>query len=104
MKFRSPLSKATGLGSAKHGFSHWWWQRVTAIALIPMGLWFVISVVSLAGGSYAEAYAWLSSPFNAAIVLLFAALTIKAFELTDHIPVASTGAMASRFISSASQR
>ena len=71
MKFRSPLSKATGLGSAKHGFSHWWWQRVTAIALIPMGLWFVISVLSLAGGTYADAYAWLSSPFNAGIVLLF---------------------------------
>ncbi|MFQ3243987.1 MAG: succinate dehydrogenase / fumarate reductase membrane anchor subunit [Arenicella sp.] len=71
MKFRSPLSQATGLGSAKHGFSHWWWQRVTAIALIPMGLWFVISVLSLAGGTHAQAEAWLSSPINATIVLLF---------------------------------
>ncbi len=71
MKYRSPLSKATGLGSAKHGFSHWWWQRVTAIALIPMGLWFVISILSLANGTHAQAQAWLSSPVNAAIVLLF---------------------------------
>ena len=71
MKFRSPLSKATGLGSAKHGFSHWWWQRVTAIALIPMGLWFVVSVLSLANGTHAEAQAWLSSPINATIMLLF---------------------------------
>ncbi len=71
MKFRSPLSQATGLGSAKHGFSHWWWQRVTAIALIPMGLWFVISVLGLAGGTHAQAQEWLSSPVNATIVLLF---------------------------------
>jgi len=71
MKFRSPLSKATGLGSAKHGFSHWWWQRVTAIALIPMGLWFVVSVLSLANGTHADAQAWLSSPINATIMLLF---------------------------------
>lgn len=71
MKFRSPLSQAMGLGSAKHGFSHWWWQRVTAIALIPMGLWFVISVLCLAGGTHAQAQQWLSSPINATIVLLF---------------------------------
>ena len=71
MKFRSPLSQAMGLGSAKHGFSHWWWQRVTAIALIPMGLWFVISVLCLAGGTHAQAHEWLSSPINATIVLLF---------------------------------
>lgn len=71
MKLRSPLSKAVGLGSAKHGFSHWWWQRVTAIALIPLTLWFVYSILCLAGGSYDTASAWLSSPINATIMLLF---------------------------------
>ena len=71
MSLRSPLSKAVGLGSAKHGFSHWWWQRVTAIALVPLSLWFVFSVLSLIGSTHADAAAWLSSPINATIMLLF---------------------------------
>lgn len=71
MSLRSPLSKAVGLGSAKHGFSHWWWQRVTAVALIPMTLWFVYSVLSLLGASYSEVAAWMSAPINATIMLLF---------------------------------
>lgn len=71
MSLRSPLSKAVGLGSAKHGFSHWWWQRVSAIALIPLSLWFVYYVVMLLGADYSTAQAWLSSPINATIMLLF---------------------------------
>ena len=71
MDLRSPLSKATGLGSAKHGFSHWWWQRVTAIALIPLTLWFVYSLLCLFGSDYQQASAWLASPLNATIMLLF---------------------------------
>lgn len=71
MSLRSPLSKAVGLGSAKHGFSHWWWQRVTAIALVPLTLWFVYSILSLVGGSYVAVVIWLSSPINASILLLF---------------------------------
>ena len=71
MSLRSPLSRATGLGSAKHGFSHWWWQRVTAIALIPLSLWFVFSLISLVGADYAGVVGWLSSPINASILLLF---------------------------------
>ncbi|MBX2849635.1 MAG: succinate dehydrogenase, hydrophobic membrane anchor protein [Acidiferrobacterales bacterium] len=71
MSLRSPLSKAVGLGSAKHGFSHWWWQRVTAIALIPLTLWFIYSVLSLVGATHAIASVWLGSPINATIMLLF---------------------------------
>lgn len=71
MSLRSPLSKAVGLGSAKHGFSHWWWQRVTAIALIPLSLWFVYGVLSLFGADYSTAQIWLSSPINATLMLLF---------------------------------
>ena len=72
---RSPLSQAVGLGSAKHGFSHWYWQRVTAIALVPLVIWFVISVLCLIGGGHggghSAAVSWLSSPFNATIMLIF---------------------------------
>ena len=71
MKFRSPLSKALGSGSAKHGFSHWWLQRISAIALIPLTIWFVFSVICLSSSGYYEAIEWLSSPFNATIMLLF---------------------------------
>ena len=71
MKFRSPLSKAIGSGSAKHGFSHWWLQRVSAVALIPLTIWFVFSMVCLSANGYNEAIAWLSSPINATIMLLF---------------------------------
>lgn len=71
MKYRSPLSKAIGSGSAKHGFSHWWLQRVSAIALIPLTLWFVYSMLCLSTSGYSEAFAWLSSPVNATIMLLF---------------------------------
>ncbi len=44
---RSKLGKARGLGSAKHGVMHWWMQRVTAIAIIPLGVWFMVSLVSV---------------------------------------------------------
>jgi succinate dehydrogenase / fumarate reductase membrane anchor subunit len=71
MSLRSPLSKAVGLGSAKHGFSHWWWQRVTAIALIPLCLWFFYSMVCLIHSDHAAAAGWLNSPVNASIMLLF---------------------------------
>lgn len=71
MSLRSPLSKAIGNGSAGHGFSHWWWQRLTAVALIPLTLWLVYSIVSLLGADYQEAAAWLSTPFNATLMLVF---------------------------------
>ena len=71
MSLRSPLSKALGLGSAKHGFAHWWRQRVTAIVLVPLVLWFVYNVICLIGRDYSDVAAWLASPFNASIMLLF---------------------------------
>jgi len=71
MSLRSPLSKALGSGSAGHGFSHWWWQRLSAVALIPLTLWLVYSIVCLVGADYETARAWLSAPFNATLMLVF---------------------------------
>lgn len=76
MSLRSPLSKAIGLGSAGHGFSHWWWQRVTAIALIPLSLWFVVNVIGLFGAPFAVVQAWLAQPLNATLMLLFVLTTL----------------------------
>ncbi len=70
MSLKSPLGQVRGLGSAKEGVHHWWLQRVTALALIPLGLWFVISVIFMAGASHDDMVAWISSPFSAAIALL----------------------------------
>jgi succinate dehydrogenase / fumarate reductase membrane anchor subunit len=74
MDLRTPLARVLGLGSAKQGSSHWWWQRMTAIALVPLGVWFVISVLMLAGSGHGRATLWLRSPFQAAPFMLFMAL------------------------------
>ncbi len=71
LNFRSKLSVARGLGSAKTGVSHWWFQRVTAVALIPLLLWFLSAVVSvmLSPNVFVVAH-WFSSPVNALLMVL----------------------------------
>lgn len=70
-KFRTPLSKVKGLGSAKEGTSHFWTQRLTALALIPLVLWLAFSVASLPDMEYLAMREWLSQPFNAITMILF---------------------------------
>lgn len=70
---RSPLSRARGLGSAKDGVHHFWVQRVSALALIPLTLWFVFSVAQLAGGDYYAVRHWVSAPSVAVVLVLFLA-------------------------------
>lgn len=72
MGLRSPLGRVLGLGSAKQGVDHWWWQRVTAIALIPTGLWFVYSLLTLLGADQATIVTWFGSPLHSAAFILFA--------------------------------
>ena len=73
---RTPIGRVRGLGSAKSGVHHWWMQRVTAIALVPLTLWFVASLISLAGAGYEETAAWLGSPL---VAVLMIALIIATF-------------------------
>ncbi len=68
---RNPLQRARGLGSAKDGVQHWWRQRVTAAALLVLGIWFVLLVLSLLHGGYAAAHAALAHPLNAALMIAF---------------------------------
>ena len=68
--FRSPLSRARGLGSAKEGVHHWWAQRLTAIALIPLVVWFAISLVMLSGAEYNVVRAWIGSPLVMVMLIL----------------------------------
>lgn len=72
---RSPLGRVRGLGSARSGTHHWWMQRVTSIALLPLTLWFVVSMISLAGASYLETLLWIASPVNAVLMLALIGLT-----------------------------
>jgi len=71
MSLRSPLGKVLGRGSAKQGVSHWWMQRVTSIALIPLTLWFAYQVVHLPTANYDEVRAWVASGFTPVWLLLF---------------------------------
>jgi len=68
---RSALGRARGLGSAKDGVHHWWIERLSAIALIPLTLWFVIAVISVAGADYDTFVAWMGKPWNAALMIMF---------------------------------
>lgn len=70
---KTPLAKVRGLGSAKDGTHHWWLQRVTAIANIPLVIFMVISFVGNVGKSHAEWVAWLKQPLASVLVILFVA-------------------------------
>lgn len=69
--YRTPLSKVKGLGSAKEGTDHFWKQRLTAIALVPLVLWLAFSIASLPDMDYLAIREWLSQPFNAIVMILF---------------------------------
>lgn len=70
MSIKTPLSRAKGLGEASEGVSHFWRQRVTAVALIPLVLWFLFSVVSLSWKPYINAIDWVAEPHHAVFLLL----------------------------------
>ncbi|CAN5810033.1 succinate dehydrogenase, hydrophobic membrane anchor protein [soil metagenome] len=72
--YRTPLRRARGLGSAKHGVGTWLAERITAIALVPLVLWAVFGVITLAGTDYYGAVAWISQPVNAVLMVLLTAI------------------------------
>ena len=70
MTLRSPLGQVLGQGAAKEGVHHWWVQRLTAIALIPLVVWFAISLVMLSGADYPVVRAWIGSPLVMVLLIL----------------------------------
>ncbi len=94
MSLRSPLSRVLGMGSAKDGTGHWWAQRVTAVALVPLTLWFVISLLHLPGLDYDTVRAWASLPSTGFLSsLLVAVLAYHSYLGTsviveDYVPSA----------------
>ena len=72
---RSPLARANGLGSAKEGVREWWAERVSAVALVPLTLWFAASIIAHSGSDYATFIAWMRTPLAAIwMILLLIAL------------------------------
>ncbi len=71
MNLRTLLDKVIGPGSAQKGTGHWWRQRLTAIALIPLGLWFMLSVAAAGDFGYGTTIAWLARPLNAVLLSAF---------------------------------
>ena len=71
MSLRSPLGQVLGHGAAKTGVHHWWVQRLTAVALVPLAIWFVVSVLSLPTLSYPVVSAWMGQLWTAVLLMLF---------------------------------
>ena len=67
---RTPLARAMGLGSARKGLGHWWAERVSAVALVPLTLWFVADIIAHVGGDYGAFTAWVKSPMTAVLMIL----------------------------------
>jgi succinate dehydrogenase / fumarate reductase membrane anchor subunit len=70
MEMRSPLARVRGLGSAHEGAHHWWAQRLTGIALVPLTLWFVWAMSGLLGADLAAMKAWMAAGQNAVLLIL----------------------------------
>lgn len=73
MSLRTPLGRVRGLGTAKDGTHHWWLQRVTAVALVPLTIWFAVGVIAHVGAEQSAMQAWMANPANAALMILFVA-------------------------------
>ena len=71
MSLRSPLGRVLGTGSAKEGVQHWWAQRLTSIALVPLSIWFAVSLLSLPSFDHALVAAWMSQSRTALPLVLF---------------------------------
>jgi succinate dehydrogenase / fumarate reductase membrane anchor subunit len=72
---RTPVARARGLGAAKEGVQHWWAQRVSAAALVPLALWFVASIIGLAGADHAAVVEWLSNPLVTVLMIVLIGTT-----------------------------
>jgi succinate dehydrogenase / fumarate reductase, membrane anchor subunit len=81
MNMRTQLGEVRGLGSAKTGTGHFWMQRLTALALIPLTLWFVAALASMGSADYADAVAWVKSPLTAVLLLALIAATFHHMQL-----------------------
>lgn len=70
MSLMTPLNRVLGLGTAKGAAEHWWLQRMTAVALLPLGLWLAYELLTLASFEYASVVAWVREPVTSILLIL----------------------------------
>ena len=70
MSLRSPLGRVLGQGAAHDGVRHWWHQRLSALALVPLTVWFVVSLLALPSLGYGTVSAWMSQSWTALLLIL----------------------------------
>ena len=73
MSLRSPLSRARGLGASKQGTHHWYVQRISAVAMLPLMLWLIFAIAGLAGRDHATVAEWVASPLNTTLLVILVA-------------------------------
>jgi len=78
---RTPLGRVRGLGSAKEGVQHWWAQRLTALALVPLSLWFIFSMIRLTGAEHGAVVAWFGHTLNSVLMIVLIATTFHHAQL-----------------------
>lgn len=81
MRLQSSLGRVRGLGSTKSGVVHWWAQRVTAVALVPLSIWFIVSVLGLIGADYGTFQDWISLHGNLILTIAFAVVLFHHAQL-----------------------
>jgi succinate dehydrogenase / fumarate reductase, membrane anchor subunit len=87
MSLRSPIGRVIGLGAAKEGVSHWWSQRMTSVALLLLGLWFVAALLRMPTFDYDFVVAWIADPMNAVLLLLLIATLVYHSQLGVQVVV-----------------
>ena len=78
---RAPLGRVLGYGSANEGARHWWIQRMTSLALIPLAIWFVVSLIALPASRYAVLADWMTRGWNALLLLLLGLVAARHSQL-----------------------
>ena len=78
---RSQLGRARGRGAAKSGIHHWWVERVTALALVPLTVWFIYAVLHLLGAPQPAVHRFVANPVNTVLLLALVAMTFHHMQL-----------------------
>lgn len=81
MTLQPPLKRVLGVGSAKGGVHHWWIQRVTSVALVPLSIWFVVALLALPDLGYDAVTAWMRGSWNAVLLILFVLTAVHHSQL-----------------------
>ena len=84
---RSPLGAVSGLGSAKGGAHHWWMQRLTSIALVPLSIWFTVSILSLPSLDHVTVVSWMAQSWTALLLIVLVLVSTYHSQLGSRVVV-----------------